>query len=164
MQDVVVQEGCGDEEEEGLNIFCVATGRLYERLLKIMMLSVLKTTKAPVKFWILKNFLSPSLKDFIPEYAKRFGFEYEYVQYKWPRWLNQQSNKQRIIWGYKILFLDVLFPLNLKKIIFVDTDQIIRTDLTELRDLDLGGAPYGYTPFCDSNEEMEGFRSGLSHV
>ena len=146
------------EEEEGLNIFCVATGHLYERLLKIMMLSVLKTTKAPVKFWILKNFLSPSLKDFIPEYAKRYGFEYEYVQYKWPRWLNQQSNKQRIIWGYKILFLDVLFPLNLKKIIFVDTDQIIRTDLTELRDLDLGGAPYGYTPFCDSNEEMEGFR------
>ena len=38
-----------------------------------------------------------------------------------------------MIWGYKILFLDVLFPLNLKKIIFVDTDQIVRTDLTELR-------------------------------
>ena len=147
-----------EEEDQGLNIFCVATGHLYERLLKIMMLSVMKTTKTPVKFWILKNFLSPSLKDFIPEYAKRYGFDYEYVQYKWPRWLNQQSNKQRIIWGYKILFLDVLFPLNLKKIIFVDTDQIIRTDLTELRDLDLGGAPYGYTPFCDSNEEMEGFR------
>ena len=134
------------------------TTALYERLLKLMMLSVMKTTKTPVKFWILKNFLSPSLKDFIPEYAKRYGFEYEYVQYKWPRWLNQQSNKQRIIWGYKILFLDVLFPLNLKKIIFVDTDQIVRTDLTELRDLDLGGAPYGYTPFCDSNEDMEGFR------
>ena len=62
-------------------------------------------------------------QDFIPEYAKRYGFEYEYVQYKWPRWLNQQSEKQRTIWGYKILFLDVLFPLSLKKIIFVDTDQ-----------------------------------------
>ncbi len=36
--------------------------------------------------------------------------------------------------------------------------QIVRTDLVELRDLDLGGAPYGYTPFCDSNKEMEGFR------
>jgi len=145
-------------EDQGLNIFCVATGHLYERLLKIMMLSVLKTTKTPVKFWILKNFLSPTVKDFIPEYAERYGFEYEYVQYKWPRWLNQQTEKQRIIWGYKILFLDVLFPLNLKKIIFVDTDQIVRTDLTELRDFDLGGAPYGYTPFCDSNEDMEGFR------
>merc|ERR1712002_512413 len=147
-----------EEEDEGLNIFCVATGHLYERLLKIMMLSVMKTTKTPVKFWILKNFLSPSLKDFIPEYAKKYGFEYEYVHYKWPRWLNQQTERQRTIWGYKILFLDVLFPLNLKKIIFVDTDQIVRSDLTELRDLDLGGAPYGYTPFCDSNKDMEGFR------
>eukprot|EP00090_Calanus_glacialis_P019622 TRINITY_DN3011_c0_g1_i1.p1 TRINITY_DN3011_c0_g1~~TRINITY_DN3011_c0_g1_i1.p1 ORF type:complete len:1524 (+),score=468.92 TRINITY_DN3011_c0_g1_i1:46-4617(+) len=151
--------GAADEEEDqGLNIFCVATGHLYERLLKIMMLSVMKTTKTPVKFWILKNFLSPSLKDFIPEYAKRYGFEYEYVHYKWPRWLNQQTERQRTIWGYKILFLDVLFPLSLKKIIFVDTDQIVRTDLMELREFDLGGAPYGYTPFCDSNEDMEGFR------
>jgi hypothetical protein len=27
-----------------------------------MMVSVLKHTKTPVKFWILKNFLSPDLK------------------------------------------------------------------------------------------------------
>ena len=50
-----------------------------------MMLSTIRHTKAPVKFWILKNYLSPALKDFLPEYAKRYGFEYEYVQYKWPR-------------------------------------------------------------------------------
>lgn len=36
--------------------------------------------------------------------------------------------------------------------------QIVRTDLQELHDLDLGGAPYGYTPFCDSRKEMDGFR------
>jgi UDP-glucose:glycoprotein glucosyltransferase len=30
--------------------------------------------------------------------------------------------------------------------------------LTELRDLDLKGAPYGYTPFCDSRKEMDGYR------
>lgn len=34
----------------------------------------------------------------------------------------------------------------------------VRADMKELRDLDLGGAPYGYTPFCDSREDMEGFR------
>ena len=58
----------------------------------------------------------------------------------------------------QILFLDVMFPLDVKKILFVDTDQIVRADLTELRDLELNGAPYGYTPFCDSNKDMEGFR------
>lgn len=93
--------------------------------------------------------------------AKEYGFEYELVQYKWPRWLHQQTEKQRIIWGYKILFLDVLFPLHVKKIIFVDADQVVRADMKELRDLDLGGAPYGYTPFCNSRKEMDGFRSLL---
>jgi len=123
-----------------------------------MFLSVIRTTKAPVKFWLLKNYLSPTLKEILPAMAQKYNFEFEYVQYKWPRWLNQQTEKQRIIWGYKILFLDVMFPLDVKKIIFVDTDQIVRSDLTELRDLDLKGAPYGYTPFCDSNTDMEGFR------
>lgn len=36
--------------------------------------------------------------------------------------------------------------------------QIVRTDLKELRDFDLEGAPYGYTPFCDSRREMDGYR------
>lgn len=149
----------GEEEpEEKLNIFSVASGHLYERFLRIMMLSVLKQTKTPVKFWFLKNYLSPTVKDFLPHMAKEYGFEYELVQYKWPRWLHQQTEKQRIIWGYKILFLDVLFPLDVKKIIFVDADQVVRADLKELHDLDLGGAPYGYTPFCESRKEMDGFR------
>ncbi|XP_066542592.1 UDP-glucose:glycoprotein glucosyltransferase 2-like [Hoplias malabaricus] len=149
----------GEKKKENvLNIFSVASGHLYERFLRIMMLSVLQHTKTPIKFWFLKNYLSPSFKESIPHMAKAYGFQYELVQYKWPRWLHQQTEKQRIIWGYKILFLDVLFPLAVDKIIFVDADQIVRADLKELRDLDLEGAPYGYTPFCDSRKEMEGYR------
>ncbi|KAK9969355.1 hypothetical protein ABG768_027534 [Culter alburnus] len=148
----------GDKKKDVLNIFSVASGHLYERFLRIMMLSVLQHTATPVKFWFLKNYLSPSFKDTISHMAKAYGFQYELVQYKWPRWLHQQTEKQRIIWGYKILFLDVLFPLAVDKIIFVDADQIVRADLKELRDLNLEGAPYGYTPFCDSRKEMEGYR------
>jgi UDP-glucose:glycoprotein glucosyltransferase len=147
-----------DVDANRINVFSLASGHLYERLLRIMMISVLKNTKTPVKFWFLKNYLSPSFKNVLPFMAKKHGFEYELVQYKWPRWLHQQSEKQRIIWGYKILFLDVLFPLDVKKIIFVDADQVVRADLKELRDLDLEGAPYGYTPFCDSRTDMDGFR------
>uniref|UniRef100_A0A671YS00 UDP-glucose ceramide glucosyltransferase-like 1 n=1 Tax=Sparus aurata TaxID=8175 RepID=A0A671YS00_SPAAU len=146
------------EKDDVINIFSVASGHLYERFLRIMMLSVLKNTKTPVKFWFLKNYLSPTFKEFIPHMAKQYGFQYELVQYKWPRWLHQQTEKQRIIWGYKILFLDVLFPLAVDKILFVDADQIVRTDLKELRDFDLEGAPYGYTPFCESRREMDGYR------
>ncbi|XP_017485458.1 PREDICTED: UDP-glucose:glycoprotein glucosyltransferase [Rhagoletis zephyria] len=141
-----------------INIFSVASGHLYERLMRIMMISVLKHTNSPVKFWFLKNYLSPQFTDFLPHMAREYGFQYELVQYKWPRWLHQQTEKQRTIWGYKILFLDVLFPLNVRKIIFVDADAIVRTDIKELYDMDLAGAPYAYTPFCDSRKEMEGFR------
>ncbi|VTJ52423.1 Hypothetical predicted protein [Marmota monax] len=146
------------KEKDVLNIFSVASGHLYERFLRIMMLSVLRNTKTPVKFWFLKNYLSPTFKEIIPHMAMEYGFQYELVQYKWPHWLHQQTEKQRIIWGYKILFLDVLFPLAVDKIIFVDADQIVRHDLKELRDFDLGGAPYGYTPFCDSRTDMDGYR------
>ncbi|KAF2174090.1 glycosyltransferase family 24 protein [Zasmidium cellare ATCC 36951] len=141
-----------------INIFSVASGHLYERMLNIMMVSVMKHTKHSVKFWFIEQFLSPSFKDFLPVMAEEYGFKYEMVTYKWPHWLRGQKEKQREIWGYKILFLDVLFPLDLDKVIFVDADQIVRTDMHELVQHDLKGAPYGFTPMCDSRTEMEGFR------
>ncbi|OBT67480.1 hypothetical protein VE03_03129 [Pseudogymnoascus sp. 23342-1-I1] len=145
-------------QQAEINIFSVASGHLYERMLNIMMVSVMKHTKHTVKFWFIEQFLSPSFKQSIPALAAAYAFDYEMVTYKWPHWLRAQSEKQREIWGYKILFLDVLFPLSLDKVIFVDADQIVRTDMRDLVDLDLHGAPYGFTPMCDSRVEMEGFR------
>ena len=110
-------------DDEVINVFSLATGHLYERFLKIMMLSVTKRTSSKVKFWLFENFLSPTFKSSASAMAKSIGCEVEFVTYKWPEWLRGQSEKQRIIWGYKILFLDVLFPLNVKKIIYVDADQ-----------------------------------------
>ena len=152
------------DEEEVINVFSLATGHLYERFLKIMMLSVTKRTSSKVKFWLFENFLSPTFKASAMAMAERIGCDVEFVTYKWPEWLRGQSEKQRIIWGYKILFLDVLFPLNVKKIIYVDADQVVRGDLKELWDMDLQGAPYGYTPFCTSRDTTLGFqfwRSGF---
>lgn len=107
--DSITSTFTGGSNNEGavdtINIFSVASGHLYERLLRIMMLSLLKHTKTPVKFWFLKNYLSPQFKDFLPAMSREYKFEYELVQYKWPRWLHQQTEKQRTIWGYKILFL-----------------------------------------------------------
>jgi UDP-glucose:glycoprotein glucosyltransferase len=148
----------GSGTQADINIFSVASGHLYERMLNIMMVSVMRHTKHTVKFWFIEQFLSPSFKSFLPSMAAEYGFDYELITYKWPHWLRGQTEKQREIWGYKILFLDVLFPLDLDKVIFVDADQIVRTDMYELVQHDLQGAPYGFTPMCDSRTEMEGFR------
>lgn len=90
-----------------------------------------------VKFWIIKNYMSPHHKRIMPEMAKHYNFDYEFVTYKWPHWLHKQTDKQRIIWAYKILFLDVLFSLDVPRMIFVDSDQVVRTDLAELYNMDL---------------------------
>ena len=141
-----------------VNVFSVASGHLYERLLKIMMLAVRRRSQYNVKFWILKNFLSPQFKATIPVMAKKYNFSYQLVAYKWPNWVNPQVEKQRIIWGNKILFLDVLFPLDLDRVVYIDADQVVRTDLIELMRMDFHGAPYAFTPFCDSRKETEPFR------
>merc|ERR550537_2138005 len=113
-------------------------------------MSVVERTDRKVKFWLLKNFLSPALIGFLPSMAEQVGFEYALVQYQWPSWLHKQTNKQRIIWGYKILFLDVMFPLHLKKIVYIDADQVVNADVAELWDMPLsGGAAVGMTPFCN---------------
>jgi UDP-glucose:glycoprotein glucosyltransferase len=133
------------EKLETLHVFSVATGHLYERFLRIMCLTVMQNTKGPVKFWFLANYLSPkfivstncgpwlmlsvSSQDYMPTMAAHYGFEYEFVTYKWPHWLFKQTEKQRIIWAYKILFLDVLFPLSVNRIIYVDADQVLESAL-----------------------------------
>jgi UDP-glucose:glycoprotein glucosyltransferase len=147
-----------ESASQTINVFSLASGHLYERFIKIMMLSVLEHTESPVKFWLLENYASPSFKESLASLARRFNFDYEFVTYRWPSWLHAQTEKQRVIWGYKILFLDVLFPLDVDRIIFVDADQIVRADLAELMRIDLHGAPYGYTPMCSSRTEMDGFR------
>ncbi|KAL8722657.1 MAG: hypothetical protein Q9225_000889 [Loekoesia sp. 1 TL-2023] len=146
------------DSQADINIFSVASGHLYERMLNIMMVSVMRHTNHTVKFWFIEQFLSPNFKASLPALAEHYKFSYALVTYKWPHWLRGQKEKQREIWGYKILFLDVLFPLNLDKVIFVDADQIVRTDMYDLVTYDLDGAPYAFTPMCDSRTEMEGFR------
>ncbi|KAL4351246.1 hypothetical protein GQ457_06G002620 [Hibiscus cannabinus] len=156
--DSLVDHGKGGRRGKTINIFSIASGHLYERFLKIMILSVLKNTNRPVKFWFIKNYLSPQFKDVIPHMAQEYGFDYELITYKWPTWLQKQTEKQRIIWAYKILFLDVIFPISLEKVIFVDADQVVRADIGELYDMDIKGRPFAYTPFCDNNKDMDGYR------
>ena len=60
--------------DDVINVFSLASGHLYERLMRIMMLSVLRTTeKSNVKFWILKNYISPQFKkvSFLIQYSAR---------------------------------------------------------------------------------------------
>lgn len=140
-----------------IDIFTIASGDQYERLVSIMFASVVAHTRKVPKFWLLEEFLSAKFKLNLPVLAAKLGFKYEFVSYKWPIWLRSQHLVRRTVWGYKILFLDVLFPQDLTRVIFIDADQVLRADLMELMAVDLEGAPYGFTPMCESRQDMAGF-------
>ena len=87
----------------------------------------------------------------------------------WPQYLIDydgerigiRGDKQRLIWAYKILFLDTLFYGKTDRVIFVDADSVVRGDLAELWNADLDGAPYAFVPFChgdDANAATAGHR------
>ena len=44
----------------------------------------------PVKFWFIKNYMSPQMKRFVPEMAQHYNFHYQFVTYKWPSFLHKQ--------------------------------------------------------------------------
>lgn len=143
-----------EEDGETIHIFSLASGHMYERLLRIMIMSVRAHTKRPLKFWILSNFLSADFRArsrILEKSLDRVNFEY--VNYAWPDWLNPQTEKQRQIWANKILFLDVLFPRSVRRIIYIDADQIVRGDVAELWETDLHGHAYGFTPFCHGRDK-----------
>ncbi|CAH6723275.1 putative UDP-glucose:glycoprotein glucosyltransferase [[Candida] jaroonii] len=140
-----------------INIFTIASGELYEKLCTMMMMSVMKHTSETTKFWLIDDYLSPDFKKSLPTLSNHYNFDYEFVSYKWPMWLRRQNTRQRTVWGYKMLFLDVLFG-DLDSIIFVDADQINRSDMKSLVDLDMGSYAYGFVPMCENREEMETFR------
>ena len=66
---------------------------------KIVSIPCLRPRAAPsvrrsrVKFWFIKNYMSPQFKRFLPHMAKSYGFEYELVTYKWPTWLHKQARR-----------------------------------------------------------------------
>lgn len=146
------------DDDDTVNVFSIATGANYEQLLMIMMLSAVEHTSHKVTFWLIESLVSPQLRSNLSTLSSKYKFSVQYVHYKWPSWLNKQTSRMRTVWAYKVLFLDVLFPLHLKRIIFVDADQVIRADLHDLYAMDIKDHVYAFTPFCDSRVEAEGYR------
>ncbi|KAI3406722.2 KRE5 [Candida oxycetoniae] len=143
-----------------INIFSIANGEWQsEKSLSIMIASVRKHTSSSVKFWILNNYVSPTFQQLVPLLEEKYNVAIELITYKWPEFLRKQENKrERELAGYKILFLDVLFPQDLERVIFMSCEQICRSDLIELVNMDLEEAPYAFATRGDSRLNMDKFK------
>lgn len=48
--------------------------------------------RSRVKFWFIKNYMSPQMRAFVPHMAAQYDFDFEFVTYKWPSWLHKQAS------------------------------------------------------------------------
>ncbi|CAD7960302.1 unnamed protein product [Amoebophrya sp. A120] len=145
-----------NQGEKTIHIFSVASGWQYERLLRIMMTSARHSTPLDwrLQFYVLKDFLSSNFdENEIEQVLPNTGVELLPVP-AWPDYLKKtgsgaasfdetwistgdekigiRKDKQRLIWAYKILFLDQLFYQRTDRIIFIDADQIVKSSLVPL--------------------------------
>ncbi|KAJ6233836.1 UDP-glucose:Glycoprotein Glucosyltransferase [Anaeramoeba flamelloides] len=140
-----------------INIFLVISNKLEEKISKVMILSVLKNTNSQIKFWFLQDGLSPGFLTEIDKLSQEYHFEYETVIYKWPTWLDVPKYKNRIINGIKILFLDVLFPPHVNKLLILKPNQLIKTDIKELFNLDMKDSIFAMNKYEKYDEQIKNF-------
>jgi hypothetical protein len=152
-----------------VHVFSVASGSMYERLLRVMMGSVVLHSTKPVTFWLLREFLSSTFVEDVPTLERALEAQIRFPpSIAWPEFLIDsdgakigiRDDLQRLVWASKLLFLDGLFHAH-QRIIFVDADAVVVGDVAELLTLKLGMAPYAMAPFCSGenmNEATKGHR------
>jgi UDP-glucose:glycoprotein glucosyltransferase len=142
---------------------------MYERLLKVMMGSVVLHASKPVTFWLVREFLSSKFVEAVPALERALEAQIRFPPaISWPEFLIDgdgakigiRDDLQRLVWASKLLFLDGLFHAH-QRIVFVDADAVVVGDVAELLTLKLGMAPYAMAPFCSGenmNEATKGHR------
>lgn len=114
-------------EDNVINIFTVPRNEpLFEQEYRNMVLYVLhspQTSYMGVKFWLLDQpFISLSFRKFINaiNLDSKLNGNIELLKYEWPPWLRPQRFLERRMDAYKVLFLDVLFPKSVSRVIYMD--------------------------------------------
>ncbi|EJS41522.1 kre5p [Saccharomyces arboricola H-6] len=114
-----------DSYESSVNIFTVLeAGLREEEKYKQMVLSILSkcSESQQVNFFILDQpFISDSLKKYC-EYinvSNEMRGNITFLHYEWPQWLRPQRFSSRRRDVSKFLFLDVIFPQNVSKILYM---------------------------------------------
>ena len=139
--------------DSNLNIFTTICKKLDEILVGKLIASVRKyNPSADVTFWVLSNYASSTFKAMKLQLETEYNVTIEFVTYKWPNFVRRQLLKQKICQGYKVLFLDVLFPQELENVVYMSPNLICRADLSTLVNLELYNAPYAFPSMCEDKE------------
>ncbi|QLQ81697.1 hypothetical protein HG537_0F04580 [Torulaspora globosa] len=134
--------------QQELNIYTVLKDNGEDEIKARKMIEEI-LTKTPkgktVTFWILDQpFLSSSFKQFCRQTnndpSSRGSIQF--VRYAWPAWLRPQRLSDKRMDLFKILFLDVMFPREISRILYMDPES------TPINPFELYSQPAGTSPLA----------------
>ncbi|CDW81437.1 udp-glucose:glycoprotein glucosyltransferase [Stylonychia lemnae] len=140
-----------------IRVFFSLSGPIYEHLALLNIISILENTKSLCFFYFIDQVtLSPDFKKQLASLQQTLNFGYEFIYYQWPQALYKDFQSKRQIYGSMILFLDLIFTdPGIERIIYMDADQIVKTDLKILWETDLDQKPYALVPHCNAEKSFE---------
>lgn len=152
----------GKRNDDMINIFTVLKDNTqdeenYKRMIVSILLSPNKYKE--VKFWTLDQpFITESFKEFCEAVNNDPALDgsIEILKYKWPPWLRPQRFNDRKMDVSKILFLDVIFPKDTSKILYMDPSSN-PIDPFELYDSDNGKTPFAMFKTTGNGYWEEGY-------
>lgn len=121
-----------------------------ERLALAMIASVLEQSTARIKLWLIGplSLQMQSKLNALSTSPRMRSFSWQVVTYNWPSWLNSLPKYSSRLMAMKVLFLDVMMPAEVSRIVYLAPGQIVRGDITRLLTASLEGRPYGMVPIC----------------
>jgi UDP-glucose:glycoprotein glucosyltransferase len=128
-------------------VLIAAGGHLTENLAMMTMSSVIRRASVPVEFWILARFETPSFAADAAKLAAGSNCPCHVVRYEWPHWVESLPERARATSLSRLLFLDLMLPLDVERVISFEPGMVLRGDVAELLRLDMGGAPCAFVPF-----------------
>ncbi|KAL3236615.1 Kre5p [Nakaseomyces bracarensis] len=168
-----------DYETETINLFTTLMNKEDEEKFKTTVLNTIITTGGrPVTFYV---WYEPTISQGFREFAKIISssvkgksVSIQFVGYKWPSWIRPQRFRERRLAVSKLLFLDLIFPSTVEKLLIVPP-ELKNVDIVDIYDSEIkrmfamakmGGTGYwseGYWAEKLSKQKLE-FHSTLPFI
>ena len=139
----VGNEGAKDRGDN-VNIFTVLKSRKEEEQFQKMVLSIISglnfddAVDSKIIFWVLDEpFISQKFKKFVNKFnSKRdeLNGEIKFVKYNWPTWIRPQRFRTREMDISKVLFMDLLFPQNVSRLVYLSPTEAPLDPINMLED------------------------------
>jgi hypothetical protein len=143
----VVPPAPAHQAETRAHVLITAGGYLTEHLAKMTVLSIVRSASIPVEIWILERFATPGFAADMGDLARAHKCICRFLRYEWPVWVRSVLDKARASAVSPLLFLDLMMPLDINRVIVIEPGYLVSGDVAELVRMDLRSCPCGFIPF-----------------